>query len=284
MSRPALVVLSGGQDSTTCLFWAKRLYNEIHAVTFDYGQKHAREIDAAYLIGQLAGVASHELVNVGPILSGRSPLTNAAEELETYTNFAAMDEIIGDRVEKTFVPMRNALFLTLAANKAVCRDVYDIVTGVCQADNANYPDCRRTFIDSQRHTIEQALGLRQGTFNIVTPLMDQSKAETVRQAYNMADCWHALAYSHTAYDGAYPPVGKDHASTLRAQGFLEASLPDPLVLRAWSEGAMSLPDSSNYTVPAATLGVNALPRGNLRDSIAAKLARFEHVVEAPYVS
>jgi 7-cyano-7-deazaguanine synthase len=100
------------------------------------------------------------------------------------------------------------------------------------------------FISSQEETINRALGIEQ--FVIHAPLMDMSKAESIALAKTLDGCMGALAYSHTAYDGQYPPVGKDHASVLRAQGFLEANTPDPLVVRAWKEGLMALPDTPNY--------------------------------------
>lgn len=240
----ALVVLSGGQDSTTCLYWAKCHFDEVCAITFDYGQRHVREIEAAVKVASMAGVSVHQIVKVGPLLDGRSPLTNPDEELETYADFASMDQIIGDRIEKTFVPMRNAFFLTLAANRAVCMDAYNLVTGVCQQDNANYPDCRASFIYAQQKTINEALGI--SNFLIWTPLMNLSKAGSIVLAQSMNGCMEALAYSHTAYDGKYPPNGKDHASMLRAQGFLEAGVADPLVVRAWREGLMALPETPNY--------------------------------------
>ncbi len=240
----AMVVLSGGQDSTTCLFWAKKHFDDVHAVTFDYGQRHAREIEAARKVAELARVASHEVVTVGPLLRGRSPLTDHGRELETYSDFASMDEIIGDRVELTFVPMRNAFFLTLAANIALSKDCLNLVTGVCEADNANYPDCRASFIMWQENTINEALGIER--FRIHTPLIRMTKAESIKLAMELGDAYEALAYSHTAYDGQYPPMGKDHASVLRAHGFKEAGVPDPLVVRAWREGLMELPGSANY--------------------------------------
>lgn len=252
----ALVVLSGGQDSTTCLFWARQYFDVVHAVTFDYNQRHRREIQAAIDVAKIAGVASHEIIELGPILKGTSPLTNPAEELELYEDADSMAEIIGDRVEKTFVPMRNALFLTLAANRAVCMGVEHLVTGVCQADNANYPDCRQSFVSAQEVTIAEALGR---PFNIHTPLMDLSKAQSIHLAMQLDPAslipvpYAALAFSHTAYDGTYPPVSKDHANTLRAQGFLEADVPDPLVVRAVREGLMELPTTPNYSRKAEIL-------------------------------
>jgi 7-cyano-7-deazaguanine synthase len=239
-----MVVLSGGQDSTTCLYWAKKNFDEVHAITFDYGQKHSRELEAAATVAEMAEVTSWHLVHVPAILKGRSPLTNPKVELEQYKDFEEMDQIIGDRVEKTFVPMRNAFFLTIAANYALELDCFDLVTGVCQQDNANYPDCRQSFIDSQQHTINKALGIKN--FTIHTPLMFLSKAASIQLAKTLDGCMDALAYSHTAYDGQYPPVGKDHATLLRAQGFLEANTPDPLIVRAWREGLMELPTTSNY--------------------------------------
>jgi 7-cyano-7-deazaguanine synthase len=244
LSNSALVVLSGGQDSTTCLFWAKQHFETVHAVTFDYAQRHHREIEAAIKVAELAGVASHAVLKVGPLLGGRSPLTNAGEELETYETFEEMDATIGDRVELTFVPMRNAFFLTLAANVAVVKDVFDLVTGVCQQDNANYPDCRQSFIDAQARTINEALGIDR--FKIHTPLMDMTKAESVHLAMSIPGAYEALAFSHTAYSGEYPPLTRDHATVLRERGFEEAGVPDPLVVRAWREGLMALPGSANY--------------------------------------
>lgn len=239
----ALVVLSGGQDSTTCLFWARQRYEKLHAITFDYQQRHRLEIEAAKQIAAMAGV-SHEVITLGPVLAGKSPLTNPDEQLETYENFDQMDKIIGDRVELTFVPMRNALFLTIAINRAVVLNCEAIVTGVCQQDNANYPDCRRVFIDALHVMALEALGADAP--RIETPLMDLTKAQTVKLARELPGCFEALAYSHTAYDGIFPPTGRDHASTLRARGFEEAGEADPLVVRAWRAGLMPLPGSANY--------------------------------------
>lgn len=242
----ALVVLSGGQDSTTCLAWAKQKFDVVHAITFHYDQRHKREIDAARKVAEMIGVASHEVLKLGPILKGGSPLTNPDEKLEIYTSFESMSKIIGDRVELTFVPMRNALFLTIAANRAAVLGCWDIVTGVCEADNANYLDCRFHFIHDQERTINSALTWNRVGYKIHTPLMYLTKAQSIALAKTLHGCMEALAYSHTAYSGEYPPVTQDHATVLRAQGFKEANEPDPLIVRAWREGLCELPGSANY--------------------------------------
>ncbi len=251
MSKKALLVLSGGQDSTTCLFWALREGYEVHAVTFDYNQRHRIEIDAAKLVAKMGGVVTHEVIELGPILKGTSPLVSN-NDLEQYADHHSLP----GGLEKTFVPMRNQLFLTIAANRAFVLGIDTLITGVCQEDFGGYPDCRRVFIDAL------SLACTLGTFTgedgaigpltILTPLMDLTKAESVHLAWDLTqegfNAYGALAFSHTAYDGQYPPVGHDHATLLRAKGFEEADIPDPLILRAWREHLLSgLPKTPNYT-------------------------------------
>lgn len=247
----ALIVLSGGQDSTTAAFWAKNNgFDELHAVTFDYGQRHAVEVDAARKVAKLLRCKSHEIIELGAdVLAGTSPLVSDAE-LEQYEDHASLP----GGLEKTFVPMRNQLFLTIAANRAYVLGINNLITGVCQEDSGGYPDCRQSFVTS----LAQASS--EGTFtgkegappalNIHTPLMDLTKAESVLLALKLKNCYAALAQTHTSYDGQYPPVGKDHATLLRAKGFEEAGVPDPLVLRAVKEGVMKKPKSKNYSASA----------------------------------
>jgi len=93
---------------------------------------------------------------------------------------------------------------------------------------------------------ESAPMYKTGRFQIHAPLMGLSKAETVMLAYKLPGCWDALAYTHTSYDGKYPPIDMNHSNVLRAHGFETAGLPDPLVVRAWREGLMALPMTQNY--------------------------------------
>lgn len=246
---PAIVILSGGQDSTTCLFWAKEVFGEVYAITFDYGQKHSIEIESAMQVAKIAGVEHHEIINVPNCLISMSPLTNPDAPLEKYESFDKMDSTIGNRRELTFVPMRNALFLTIAANRAEALGIKHLVTGVCAMDNANYDDCRPVFISATSAYINTALGHDHrdtGKIQIHTPLMQLTKADTVRFARLFPKCWEALAYTHTSYDGKFPPTDNNHSNLLRAQGFLDAGFPDPLVLRAIKEGLMQMPETENY--------------------------------------
>lgn len=141
----AVVVLSGGQDSTTCLFWAVNQGFDVHTLTIDYGQRHVRELEAAAKVAALAGIApvKQEVLKLGPVLKGTSPLVSDAQ-LEQYADHNSLP----GGLEKTFVPMRNQLFLTLAANRAYCLGTNALITGVCQEDFGGYPDCRRVFIDA----------------------------------------------------------------------------------------------------------------------------------------
>lgn len=253
----ALVVLSGGQDSTTCLYSALHAFEEVHAITFDYGQRHRIELDSAAFIvanasvqtdvaGFMNRVASYEVIKLGDhILKSTSPLVSS-NKLEQYESH----KVLPGGLEKTFVPMRNQLFLTIAANRAYALGCTVIVTGVCQEDFGGYPDCRQSFIDALKQatalgSFDQGLEDRQA-LQFYTPLMNLTKAETVEMACELPGCYGMLAFTHTAYDGYFPPVGKDHASLLRAKGFEEADVPDPLVLRAWQMKLMPLPGTVNY--------------------------------------
>lgn len=244
----ALVVLSGGQDSTTCLFWALQRFDEVYAISFDYGQRHAIELESAKKVAEIAGVTGrHEIINVKGLLQSTSPLTSN-NELEKYESFEQMEEVIGNRVELTFVPMRNSLFLTIAFNRAVALGCKVVVTGICEADNANYPDCTKEF----RHKFELGLNSSLGSdvpyISIEAPLIYMTKAQSVDLACTLPGCMEALAYSHTSYDGKYPPTDNNHSNVLRAKGFEEAGIADPLVIRAWTDGLMELPTTANYDV------------------------------------
>lgn len=216
LGNKALVVLSGGQDSTTCLYWALQHFDSVESVTFDYGQRHRIEIDCAQHIANEAGIPNRVLpLNSLAALGGNS-LTDDS---------IAVDSANGDGLPNSFVPGRNLLFLTLAAAQAWQKGIEHLVTGVAQTDYSGYPDCRADTLAA----LQQALRLgMESKVTIHTPLMNLSKKETVLLA---RDC-HALpamALTHTCYNGARPPCGECPACVLRARGFAEAGIADPLL-------------------------------------------------------
>lgn len=251
MDRNCILVLSGGQDSTTCAYWAKQFKKyKINAVTFDYGQLHYREILASKQIAKILSVESHEIIEVGPVLKSTSPLVNRDQKLEQYKDHQSLP----GGLEKTFVPMRNQLFATLAFNRAVLHESESIVMGLCQEDYGGYPDCREEFVTALNQASNLAIygadrrtGEMDNWIEIFTPLMHLTKSESIELALSLDGCYETLAYTHTSYDGQFPPTGHDHATLLRAKGFEEALVPDPLVLRCGWKGLMKLPPGPNYT-------------------------------------
>jgi 7-cyano-7-deazaguanine synthase len=219
----ALVILSGGQDSTTCLYWALSRFESVRALTFAYDQRHRAELDAARAIAKKAGVP-HEQIDMGAIFAGLSPLTNPGEAVDRYDSA----ETLPGGLEKTFVPGRNILFLTVAANRAYVTGCDALVLGVAQEDFGGYPDCREDFIRKMETALQAGL---DAPLAIHTPLMHMDKATTVRLAQSLPGCMEALALSHTCYEGAVPPCGHCHACLLRARGFEQAGVADPLVAR-----------------------------------------------------
>lgn len=222
----ALVVLSGGQDSTTCAVIAKQQFDEVFAVTFNYGQKHLTEVLSAVRIAETLSIPL-EIIELGGLLfKGNSPLISS----NTLGTYSSLEELpLG--VEPTFVGGRNILFLTLAANRADCLGIADIFTGVCQADFAGYWDCRRVFIDKMQSALNEGFYGEKERFKIHTPLMDLTKAESVRLAYNILGDKkfdELFALTHTCYAGVKGGCGKCHACILRDKGFTEAGIPDPI--------------------------------------------------------
>lgn len=230
--RKALVLLSGGQDSTTALFWARTMFDEVLAVSVFYGQRHAAELAAAARIAHDAGVAHMELEAPALGRIGGSALVDASK---TISSSGGMRDVHAPNgLPTSYVPGRNLLFLTLAGTLAVVRDTQDIVTGVCQTDYSGYPDCRREFIDSMEATLTLAMPSGSGPLRIHTPLMFMTKAETVKLARRLPGCWEALAHSVTCYHGvaggcAVAAPWSCPACTLRARGFAEAGETDPAV-------------------------------------------------------
>lgn len=221
----AVVLLSGGQDSTTCLYWALNTFDEVHAVCVNYGQRHSMEVDAAVLVAERAGVGL-DIVNVPGVLGGSSPLVSSTQ-LEKYDTTEAMPT----GIDPTFVPSRNILLLSIAANHAAKLNARHLVAGVCEADGTGYPDCRQVFIDSICRTLGLGVYGDAGFFTVHTPLMKLSKAETIGLAAQLDGCLDALALTRTCYSETVDACGSCHACMIREAGFAEYGIPDPLVTR-----------------------------------------------------
>lgn len=217
----ALVLLSGGQDSTTCLYWAKKHFDLVEAIRFDYGQRHKVELECSEKIAGDAGVKLTTLSVEALKQLGGFALTDLNVDVKSELN---------DRgLPNTFVPGRNLLFLTLAAAYAYPRNIQSLVTGVCQTDYSGYPDCRKTTIDAVEESIK--LGMDFKGFDILTPLMHLTKAETVLKAVDL-NCLDIIVNdTHTCYNGDHSTkhywgygCGTCGACELRKKGFDEAFL------------------------------------------------------------
>lgn len=206
----ALVVFSGGQDSTTCLFWAKKHFSKVYALSFVYGQKHALEVQLAEKIAREANV-EWECMDVSFIssLSTGCSLTDTTLPIEEK-------KAEGDTFPTTFVPGRNLFFLSVAAVKARELGIHHIVTGVSQTDFSGYPDCRDSFIKSLNVTLNLAMDEQ---FVIHTPLMWIDKAQTWQLADKLGVLDLIRHNTLTCYNGI-PGDGCGHcpACQLRREG------------------------------------------------------------------
>ena len=203
----AIVVFSGGQDSTTCLFWALKQFDEVEAVTFDYNQRHRLEIECAKNIANELGVKHHIL--------DMSLLNQLAPSALTRNDIEVKDGVDGG-LPSSFVPGRNLIFLSFAGILARQVGAKHIVTGVCETDFSGYPDCRDVFIKSLNVSLNLSM---DSQFVIHTPLMWLNKAET----WKLADDLHALDFVRektlTCYNGIIADgCGECPACKLRKRG------------------------------------------------------------------
>ncbi|WP_068615527.1 7-cyano-7-deazaguanine synthase QueC [Paenibacillus tuaregi] len=184
----AVVVFSGGQDSTTCLFWALKQFGEVETVTFDYGQRHKLEIECARAIADELGVKNTVLDM--SLLNQLAPNALTRDDIEITEQEGSLPS--------TFVEGRNHLFLSFAAVKAKTSGARHLVTGVCETDFSGYPDCRDTFVKSLNVTLNLAMDYN---FVIHTPLMWLDKAETWALADELSAFDFVREKTLTCYNG-----------------------------------------------------------------------------------
>jgi 7-cyano-7-deazaguanine synthase len=202
----AVVVFSGGQDSTTCLFWAMQQFAEVETVTFDYGQRHRLEIECAQAISRELGVKNTVL--------DMSLLNQLAPNALTRSNIEITQE--DGELPSTFVEGRNHLFLSFAAVLAKVSGARHLVTGVCETDFSGYPDCRDSFVKSLNVTLNLAMDYN---FVIHTPLMWLDKAETWAMADDLGAFDFVRERTLTCYNGIIGDgCGECPSCQLRSRG------------------------------------------------------------------
>ena len=217
----AVVIFSGGQDSTTCLYWALNKYDEVEAITFAYGQKHSIEIDQSKIICEMEQV-KQTIIDI----SFLNTLVDSA-----LTSNGNVNEINEKSLPASFVPNRNQLFITLAHAYAQKINYDVLVTGVCQTDYSGYPDCRKDFVNLI--AVASNIG-SDSNINIETPLMYLTKEETFQLAWDLSCLDEVIEHSHTCYNGDREHrhdwgygCGECPACVLRKKGFEGFELQNP---------------------------------------------------------
>lgn len=217
----AVVLLSGGQDSTTCLVWALRTFKHVSAVHFRYGQTHIRETGCAQEVASRLDVD----LAIKDIATPPAP--------SSLTGDAQSDKHpLDSKLPSSFVPGRNLILLSYAGVYAYALKAGALVIGASQEDFSGYPDCRADTIEAINKAICLSLDY---SLEIERPLQYLSKAETVQLMESMGQL-NLYRYTHTCYKGSYPPCGECPSCKLRAKGFAEAGIADPLILKAREEG------------------------------------------------
>lgn len=223
--RPAVVLLSGGLDSTTCLAIALHEGFAPVALSFRYGQRHTVELDCAAAIAGAAGV-EHRVVDVDLSAFGGSALTDPTIAVPKHDDVADLDG--GGDIPLTYVPARNTIFLSFALALAEVRDAADVFIGVNAVDYSGYPDCRPEYIEAFETMANLATraGVEGRRLTIHTPLISLTKAEIIRRGVALGVDYGATS---TCYDpdAAGAACGRCDACLLRARGFADAGVPDP---------------------------------------------------------
>ncbi len=222
--RPAVVLLSGGLDSATCLAWSRREGYLAHALTVSYGQRHAIEVARAVELARQLGATSHRVLAIDLSFLTGSALTDRSVAVPK----ARSDDEIAAGVPVTYVPARNTVFLALAMAWGESIGARDLVIGVNAVDSSGYPDCRPAFLRAFEALAGEGTkaGVGGDTWRIHAPLLSRSKAEIVR----CAKAWGVpLASTLSCYDPdrSGVPCGRCDACRLRARGFREADVEDP---------------------------------------------------------
>lgn len=223
----AVIILSGGLDSTTCMGIARDKGYALYPLTFQYGQKHSREVEQAKKIADYYGVKEHRLVHLDFLEQiGGSSLTSSTLEIPTRK----IEGQASDEIPNTYVPARNLIFLSLATAYAEVIGAKVIYIGISAVDFSGYPDCRPEFLESMNQTVREATkaGLKGESIRIEAPLLHLSKAETIRLGMKLGVPYHLTT---SCYLGEEEACGVCDSCLLRLKGFREAGFTDPIPYR-----------------------------------------------------
>ena len=225
MNKPAIILLSGGLDSTTCAAIAKEDGYDLHGLTINYGQKHNYELKAAKLVAQNFKFNSHAVIDIDLASFGGSSLVSEEIEVPKNRNLEIKDDI-----PSTYVPARNTVFLSIALAKAETINAFDIFIGVNAIDYSGYPDCRPEFIlqfEKMMNVATKDAVQNIGEYKIHTPLIKLTKAEIIKKGQQLGIDYQITSscYSPNKYG---QPCGQCDACKLRIKGFYDAGLADPL--------------------------------------------------------
>lgn len=222
--KPAIVLLSGGLDSTTVAAIAKAEGFDVHALSFAYGQRHSVELEAAKRVVAMLGIADHRIAEIDLRLFGGSALTSDIS-VPKHRDMAEM----GQGIPVTYVPARNTIFLSFALAFAETIGAYDIFLGVNALDYSGYPDCRPEYIEAFMHMANLATAATvegRGKFYIHTPLINMTKADIIATGASLGvDYAKTLSCYDPAADGK--ACGACDSCLLRKKGFDEAGVVDP---------------------------------------------------------
>ncbi|RVU85253.1 7-cyano-7-deazaguanine synthase QueC [Leucothrix sargassi] len=225
----AVVLLSGGLDSVTCLYWAKANYANVTAVSFNYGQRHNSELNAAKKIATTAQV-NHRIIDIDLAQLGGSALTDASLVVPDAKQTDFSDNQHNDSIPITYVPARNTIFLSYALALAEVTQSNSIVIGVNAVDYSGYPDCRPEYIEAFENMANLATkaGVMGNHLHIATPLLHLSKAEIIKLGVSLG-VDYALTVSCYRADSEGRACGHCDSCYLRQQGFLQAEIDDPTI-------------------------------------------------------
>lgn len=219
--KKAVILLSGGLDSTTCMAVARSEGYELYPISFNYGQKHSRELDLAKEIARLYDSKEHRIIEMQNV--GGSALTDSDIDVPEYSEDGEMP--------LTYVPARNLLFLSYALGFAEVIDAQAIFIGVSSVDYSGYPDCRPEFIEAFQNLIDVGTvsGLGGSPIRVETPLINLSKADTVLLGNKLGAPYHLTT---SCYNGQAEACGVCDSCVLRLKGFADAGLEDPIAYKS----------------------------------------------------